>query len=245
MNNDALISILLSFLAGISTMIGTVPIFFKIKRVEEFTVFSLSLSMFIMLFISFFDLLPKSIIILNDEFKLLSIIIIILCFFLGYLTVYVIEEKINNGSSLYKIGILSFISLLLHNFPEGIAVFMSAYKDLKIGIKMCISIMLHNIPEGIAISVPLYYSNKSREEVLKLTFISGIAEPLGALLSYIFLKNIINDVTISLILIFVSGLMISLSINHINKEINLYNKKTYKIYGLLVGLILSLLLSVL
>ena len=237
---DSYIPFLLSFVSGISTMIGSIFIFLRIKRVEEFTILSLSFSMTTMIFISLFDLLPSSIPLIIKNYNLITgLIISLLVFFLGYLSIYVISNKINTNKSLYKIGILSFISLLLHNIPEGIAVFMSAYNNIKIGFKMCFSIMCHNIPEGIQISVPLYYSGESRGRVVLLTLISSLAEPIGALLSYVFLKDYFNELFISFILIFVSGLMISLSVNEIYNEIKYYNLKIYKIIGILIAIILS------
>ena len=237
---DSYIPFLLSFVSGISTMIGSIFIFLRIKRVEEFTILSLSFSMTTMILISIFDLLPSSIPIIIKNYNLIiGLIISLLVFFLGYLSIYVISNKINTNKSLYKIGILSFISLLLHNIPEGIAVFMSAYNNIKIGFKMCFSIMCHNIPEGIQISVPLYYSGESRGRVVLLTLISSFAEPMGALLSYVFSKDYFNELFISFILIFVSGLMISLSVNEIYNEIKFYNLKIYKIIGILIAIILS------
>ena len=135
------------------------------------------------------------------------------------------------------------ISLMLHNFPEGIAVFMSSYVNIKVGYKLFLAIILHNIPEGISIAVPLYYSKRSRGLAIKYTFISGIAEPIGALLSCIFLKKYINNIIISFILIFVSGLMFSLSINEIYKEIKKYNLINYSYIGYMIGVGLFILLS--
>ncbi len=244
--------LLLSLFAGLSTVIGSIFIFLKVKKVGQFIVFSLSFSMCIMTIVSIFDLLPNSLNTLLTNYGLIfGIILSILTFLLGYLSIDKINKRINkkdnnlNKSSLYKIGMLSMISLMLHNFPEGIAVFMSAYTNFSIGIKLCIAIMLHNIPEGIAIAIPMYYGGESRGRVVKMTLISGLSEPLGALLSYIFLKDIISNVLLSYILVFVSGLMISLSFNDMLKEILKYNNKLYMIIGILTGIFFFLLLSLL
>lgn len=236
--ND-LFPLLLSFIAGISTVLGSVFIFFKIKKVGEFVVFSLSFSLGIMTLISIFDLIPSSYPIIIDKYGFAyGIVIFILIFLLGYQSVKLINDKIkNNNSSLYKIGILSMISLVLHNFPEGIAVFIGALTNTSIGIKLCIAIMLHNIPEGIAISVPLYYSGVEKKRVFMYTLLSGLSEPVGALLAYFILKDFINDTFLSMVLIFVAGLMISLSLNDILKEIRKYNKLLYMAYGLLLSII--------
>lgn len=237
--ND-LFPLLLSFIAGISTVLGSFFILFKIKKVGEFVVFSLSFSLGIMTLISFFDLIPSSYpVIINNYGMLYGIIIFVLIFLLGYQSIKLINDRIkDNDSSLYKIGILSMISLVLHNFPEGIAVFIGALSNTSIGIKLCIAIMLHNIPEGIAISVPLYYSGVKKKRVFLYTLLSGLSEPIGALLAYFILKNFINELFLSMVLVFVSGLMISLALNDILKEVKRYNKIKYMIYGLFVSIIL-------
>ena len=237
--NEIYIPLLLSLIAGISTVIGSLLIFIKIKRIGEFITFSLSFSLGIMFLISMFDLLPSSLpVLLNKYGYFYGIIICILTFMLGYLSIDKINKKIennNNKSSLYKIGVLSMISLMLHNFPEGIAVFISAYTNISIGIKLCIAIMLHNIPEGIAISIPLYYSGVGKKRTILYTLISGLTEPLGALLAYLLFKNFINNIFLAFVLLFVAGLMISLSINDMLKEAMSYNKTKY----IFIGIILS------
>lgn len=235
--NNIYMPLLLSLIAGLSTVIGSLLIFIKIKRIGEFITFSLSFSIGIMTLISIFDLIPSSVpIIINKYYYLYGIPICILTFLLGYLSISKINKKIdksNNKSSLYKIGIVSMISLMLHNFPEGMAVFMGAYTNISIGIKLCIAIMLHNIPEGIAIAVPLYYSGVGKRKTFLYTLFSELTEPLGALLTYLLFKNYINDIFLSFVLLFVAGLMISLSINDMLKEALSYNKTKYIYIGIL------------
>ncbi len=132
------------------------------------------------------------------------------------------------------------IALLLHNFPEGIATFMSSYKDITLGISLGIAIMMHNIPEGISISVPIYYSTGSKKRGVVYSLISGIAEPIGALLTYLLFKNYITDLTLSIVLILVAGIMITLAINELLPESLKYKKDKYVIIGLIVGVILVL-----
>ncbi len=239
---SATIPLLLSLLAGLSTILGCVFIFIKTKKVGEFITLSLSISLGIMIFISIFDLIPMSLPIIIKKYGLyFGIIISFLTFILGYLFIYILEKQIKqNNSNLYKIGIISMISMIMHNFPEGIAVFMSAYTNIKLGLKMCIAIMLHNIPEGIIISVPLYYSGESRGSVIKKTLFSGLSEPIGALLSYLFLNRVINELLLSYILLFVSGLMISLSINNILKELLKNNNIKYIILGIIISIVFAL-----
>jgi len=146
----------------------------------------------------------------------------------------------NNKNDLYKLGILNMLALILHNFPEGIATFMSSYKDMSLGIKLAVAIAFHNIPEGISIAVPIYYATNSKKEALLKTFLSGIAEPIGALIAYIFLSKYITDSLISIILILVGGIMITLAIEVILPKTKKYNLKGWLYLGFLIGVILIL-----
>ncbi len=207
MNMEIIGPLILALISGFSTMVGIIPIYFKIKRVEELISFSLSLSYFILLSISVFDLLPSSLPVVIKGFGVLKGTLISLFFFsLGYLIIFFMKSK-KEESSLHKIGIISMISLVLHN-----------------------------IPEGLLISIPLYYSKESRGSVIKKVFIASISEPLGALLSYLFLSRVINDYILSYMLLFVAGLMISLCFNEIYKELLKYNKK-YIFYGFVASMV--------
>ena len=121
---------------------------------------------------------------------------LILMILIGYLLNTCINKKIAekgfNSSNLYRVGILSMIALMIHNLPEGILTFLSSSVDIKLGLKLSIAIMLHNIPEGIAIAVPIYYSTGSRGKAVINTLISGLSEPIGALLAYLFLYKYIT-----------------------------------------------------
>lgn len=234
---------LISLIAGMSTVVGGLIIFikFKSKNINKFIVFCLSFSLIIMIGISIFDLLPHSWINLVKTYGLLKGSGVgLVAFLFGYLIIKIFKKstiKCDNKSSLYKIGILSMITLMIHNFPEGIATFMTSYTDIKLGISLSIAIMLHNIPEGISIAVPIYYATNSKTKALSKTFISGLFEPLGAIIAFIFLKNYISDTFISITLIIVAGLMISLAIEELFIETIKYKENKYISIGFIVGII--------
>ncbi|MBQ8902532.1 MAG: ZIP family metal transporter, partial [Bacilli bacterium] len=189
------------------------------------------------------DLIPSSFfnILLNYHFPT-SIVVILLSFLFGIVSVIIINKLMNNKSnSLYKLGILSMIALMLHNFPEGIATFIGSIEDVNLGLKLSLAIMFHNIPEGISIAVPIYYATKSKKKALFNTFLSGLAEPLGAFLAFVFLKNYINDLMISIVLLFVAGIMITLSINEMLPKALSYKENKFIYLGLIIGVILILL----
>ena len=151
-----------------------------------------------------------------------------------------IIKRETKKEDLYRLGILNMIVLIFHNMPEGIATFLSSYQDLSLGIKLAIAIMLHNIPEGISIAVPIYYATGSKKLAFRNAFISGMAEPLGALLALVFLKNYISEMMISIILIIVAGLMITLSIQELLPESLKYKENKALYLGLASGAVLVL-----
>ena len=241
--NNFIYAFLISSIAGLSTLIGCLFIFIKVKNINKFISISLSFSAIVMILISIFDLIPGSFFTLFFKYKYLGITISIVSFIVGILLIkisnriiYKLEEK---GSSLYKLGIKSAIVLIMHNLPEGIITFLTSENDLNLGIKIAMAITLHNIPEGICIAVPIYYSTKSWSRAIKTTLISGLSEPLGAILAYFFLYKYITTDILNIIFILVAGIMISLAINEILKESIKYSEKNNKyIYiGMFIGII--------
>jgi len=237
----------ISSIAGLSTVLGSIVIFFKWKRenINKFITFCLSFSLVIMIGISITELIPEASYAILTNFKLAKgIIISLIAFIVGVVAIYFINKKIEKGSSnnhdLYRLGVLSMLALMLHNLPEGIVTFLSSYQSIELGIKISVAIMLHNIPEGISIAVPIYYAIGSKKEAIKKTFISGLAEPLGALLAFVFLRNIITNTMISLILLFVAGIMITLAIHELLPKALKYHENEYILLGFIVGIILLL-----
>ena len=239
------IALIITTIAGLSTVLGGCIVFFKIKSREKFISFCLSFSLSVMITISVIDLIPSSFIELNNSFSLLkSIFITILLFVVGAILVNILDRNIkvskSKNSNLYKLGILNMIALMFHNFPEGIATFMTSYSDLSIGISLSLAIMMHNIPEGISIAVPLYYSTGKKGRGILYTFISALAEPLGAIVAFLFLKQYINMLTISYVLIIVAGIMITISINELFPEAIKYNESKQIKLGMLLGVVVIL-----
>lgn len=235
-------ALLISTIAGMSTLLGGIVIFFNISnnKINKFITFCLSFSIAIMIGISITDLIPNSFFTILFNYKFIkALLIILLSFSLGIILIIIINKYVSdNKDSLYKLGILSMITLMLHNFPEGIATFISSMSDASLGIKLSISIMLHNIPEGISIAVPIYYATKSKRKAIFHTFLSGFAEPLGAILAYIFLKNYVTNTTISIVLLFVAGLMITLSIHEMFPKALSYKENKHIYLGLCLGIVL-------
>ena len=237
-----IIPLLISSIAGISTSLGFFLVFLKItpNNLNKFITFCLAFSISIMICISIFDLIPESFFQIVCYYSISrAITFLVFSIILSIIVLRILKLFLNKSKdNLYCLGILNMIVLIFHNLPEGIATFVSSYHDINLGLKLGLAIMLHNIPEGISIAIPIYYSTKSKIKAFRATLISGLSEPLGALLAFIFFKNYVNDLMISFILIIVAGIMITLSIQEMLPASLKYNENKYIYLGFFIGLLL-------
>ncbi len=146
------------------------------------------------------------------------------------------SEKFAQDHKLYRMGIFSAIAIAIHNFPEGLATFASALKDPTIGISIAIAISIHNIHEGIAISIPLYYATGNRKKAFFFSFLSGLSEPVGALIGYLLLKPFFNDIIFGILFSFVAGIMVFISLDELLPSAEKYGKHHIAIYSLIGGM---------
>ena len=143
------------------------------------------------------------------------------------------NDKVKN-TSLYKVGIISMLAIILHNIPEGVITFLAGSTDIKLGLILAFTIAIHNIPDGISISIPIYYSTNSYKKALLYSLVSALSEPFGAFVAFIFLKDIINNTILGIMLSLVAGIMIEISItNLIPTAYKYYNKKYFYIFFLI------------
>ena len=234
--------IIVSSIAGISTLVGYLFIYIKADKNKVISK-SLSFASGVMLTLSLVDLIPTSINYLKMDNR--SLLYAVLFFFVGIILCLIINNKIKEYDVLYKTGILSMIGIMIHNIPEGIVTYILSTVDMKLGLIFAIAIILHNIPEGISISVPIYYSKKSKKKAFLYTMISGLSEPLGALLSMIFLYKYISNFLIAILFSLIAGLMSYISIFELMKTSFKYDKsKIYILYGSFFILIVEILLKI-
>lgn len=242
--NKIVISFLLTTLAGLSTIIGYFMIFIKGDK-EKIITFSLSFSASVMITLSIIDLIPSSLKYLNNYMFIYKILIFLFFFILGIYLSYFISHKINNNNSLEKIGIISLLTIILHNIPEGIITFIISEVNIKLGIDLGIAIGMHNIPEGISIAIPLYYGTKNKIKTFIIVLIAGLSEIFGAFLGYLFLSKIINNFFIGIIFSIIAGMMINISIFELLPEVFKYNKKPIMFLGLIIGSIIIIISHIL
>ena len=235
---------LLSTIAGISTIIGFLFIFIKRDR-EDIISKSLGFASGVMITISIIDLIPNSLNLIITKYSFIhSLFVVLIGFLIGIISSSIVDQKIENNSKkqskLYKLGIITMLVIMMHNIPEGIATFITSTNNLKLGITLTVAIALHNIPEGISISIPIYYSTSNKLKAFLYTLISGISEPLGAIIAYLFLSRVVGDVTLGIIYGVIAGMMINIGINELYKESINYNKKNTFIYFIIGSIIMIL-----
>lgn len=236
-------SFLLPILAGLSTLIGTIFIFFKFKNNDKVILSSLAFAAGVMTTISLIDLIPESLELLNSYFFPFPKYIIMLIFFsIGVIISMLIDKYLpdNNNGKLYKVGIISMFAIIIHNIPEGIATFMATSSDISLGISLTLAIAFHNIPEGISISVPIFYATKSKSKAFLYTLISAISEPFGALLAYIFLRNFINNFILGSLFAVIAGIMVHISYYELLPTSFKYKNKRLSIIFFVSGVVISI-----
>ena len=238
--NNTYLAFLLTTLAGFSTLLGTILIFFKFKNKDKIVANSLSFAAGVMITVSILDLVPESIKLLrftgNSFFTIsLSFIFIIIS---SLIDIYLPSQTYKNDN-LYKVGLISMLAIIIHNIPEGIATFIATNSNVFLGFSLALAIALHNIPEGISISVPIYYSTKNKRKALLYTLISALSEPFGAILAYLFLSKFINNTILGLLFSLIAGIMLQISFCELIPSAKSYriNTKFYFILGILTMLI--------
>lgn len=142
-----------------------------------------------------------------------------------------------NASKLKRLGVFTALAIAIHNFPEGLATFISALQEPEVAIPIVAAIAIHNIPEGIAVSVPIYQATGSRGKAFRYSFLSGLSEPLGALVGWFILKPIMNDVVFGVIFASVAGIMVFISLDELLPTAREYGEHHLSIYGLISGMI--------
>lgn len=137
--------------------------------------------------------------------------------------------------------------IIFHNFPEGIATFISSLQAPSIAIPIVVAIAIHNIPEGIAVSVPIYQATGSKIKAFKYSFLSGLAEPIGALVGWLILMPIMSDMVFGLLFAGVAGIMVFISFDELLPAAREYGEHHLSLYGLISGMLvmaISLLLFI-
>jgi zinc transporter, ZIP family len=244
--NQVFIPFFLTLLAGLSTVIGSLIFLSNKFSDKKYLSFFLGLSAGVMIYLSFVELLPYAVsrvgFLHSNSFFFLGIIFMVIIDFL--LPHHYLAEKISGKNKIvnYKMlssGIVVTIGLIIHNFPEGMAVFLSSFTEIKLGALLAIAIAIHNIPEGIAVAAPIYHATLDKGKAVKYAFISGMTEPMGAIFAYLLLKPYLNQNIISYVFALVAGIMLYISFDELLPACFKDSQGHQAIIGIISGMIIS------
>lgn len=116
---------------------------------------------------------------------------------------------------LLRMGLFAALAIGIHNFPEGLATFLGALSNPKLGVSIAVAIAIHNIPEGLAVSAPVYFATRSRRIAFWVSFLSGLAEPVGGVLGYLLFRSFPNPLVFGLVFASVAGVMVYVSLDEL------------------------------
>lgn len=254
-SNQILFALLLTLGAGLATGIGSAIAFFARPTNKRLLSFALGLSGGVMVYVAFVELLRQAEVDLQAVHgEQLGGLYAVLAFFFGIFLIGLIDRlvpEVENphqphsaeemdhkprNPKLMRMGLMTALAIGIHNFPEGIATFMTALDDTTLGVAIALAVAIHNIPEGVAVSIPLYYATGNRGKAFRLSLLSGLAEPAGALLAWGLLAPLMSPTLLGCTLAAVAGIMVFISIDELLPAAREYGEAHTAIYGVVCGM---------
>jgi ZIP family zinc transporter len=147
------------------------------------------------------------------------------------------REEAKKNHKLLRMGLFTALAIAIHNFPEGLATFIAALHEPEIAIPIAVAIAIHNVPEGIAVSVPIYFATGSRKKAFFYSFLSGLAEPVGALVGYLILMPFMSETLMGVVFAMVAGIMVFISLDELLPSAREYGEHHLSIYGMVGGMV--------
>lgn len=256
--NNVFWAFMLTLIAGLSTGIGSAIAFFTKKTNKKFLAISLGFSAGVMIYVSMVEIFADAKSILSDAYGAKTgTLVTNIAFFGGMFAIAMIDKlvpedknphevksienedaNVKSQANLMRTGVFTALAIAIHNFPEGLATFVSALQAPKLAIPIVVAIAIHNIPEGIAVSVPIFYATGSKKKAFLYSFTSGLSEPLGAIIGYLLLMPFLNDTIYGILFAAVAGIMVFISIDELLPSAREYGQHHLSIYGLVSGMIL-------
>lgn len=238
------LALFITFLLGFFIIIGVIIAFFlkKQKKVLDF-IFAFALSILTMLILV--DLLGHTI----EHLGIKHIYLFILFTCLGLLIFKIIDDfvpehedakmtKNEENKNIVHIGVLATIALIIHNFVEGMAIYLTAANDINLGIMMALGVGIHNIPLGIIITTTLN-SDKNTGKYLFCIISLFISSFLGGLLLYLLNINTVSDIVIGSLLALTIGMLLYIIIFELYPKVRKTTNKKITIIGLVTGVIIA------
>ena len=247
------IAMLLTLIAGLATAIGA-GIAFVVKK-DNLKALSVGLgfSAGVMIFLSFADIIPEASTMLATNFPNKHEWLVFFGFIAGIVIAmlidYFLPDHIDPDELLqpdapclhkHKIkraGLLTAIAICVHNFPEGMATFLTTTQNLALGLSVAMAIAIHNIPEGIAVALPIYHVTGKKRYAMLYAALSGITEPIGALIGMLLFGIFLPQILIGILLAAVAGIMVYLSFDTLLPLAREYGNWHLSMVGIFTGML--------
>ena len=194
-------AMVMTLFAGLTTAIGGAIAFMVKKDNLKALSVGLGFSAGVMIFLSFTDILPEAGEMLSVNYPNAYKWMVFSGFIAGIVIAILIdyflpdhvdpdeladpEAPCNHHHKIKRAGLLTAIAICVHNFPEGMATFLTTTQNLTLGISVGLAIAIHNIPEGIAVALPIYHVTGKKRYAMLYAALSGITEPIGALIGMV------------------------------------------------------------
>jgi ZIP family zinc transporter len=257
--DNVLLAFLLTLIAGLSTGIGSIIALFTKTTNTKFLSASLGFSAGVMIYVSMIEIFADAKSSLSLSFgEKTGALLTSAAFISGMLLIGLIDKLIPEESNPHEIheasscatdkeyqagktklmrtGLFTALAIGIHNFPEGLATFVSALQEPSVAIPIVVAIAIHNIPEGIAVSVPIYYATGSKKKAFWLSFASGLSEPIGAVIGYLILLPFMNETIHGILFALVAGIMVFISLDELLPSARAYGEHHLSIYGMIAGM---------
>jgi ZIP family zinc transporter len=242
MQANIVTALMLTTLAGLSTTIGSLLGLAMKKPGPRFMALTLGFSGGVMILVSFVELLARGIVAVGFGPAHVAFFVGMMVMFLVDISIphdYMAERYEGDGEvkgDLMKTGLLVALGIGIHNFPEGMATFAGTLQNVSLGLAIAAAIALHNIPEGLAVSAPVYAATGSRRKAFLWSFLSGVAEPVGATVAAVLLLPFLTETVLGFILAAVAGIMVFISLDELVPVARSFGQEHLSIVGVGLGM---------
>ena len=248
-----LVALAVTTAAGLATGLGSLLVFASKKPNARLLAFGLAFAGGAMVYASLAEILNKSI----QSFSLdygdrLGFTWGTLAFLGGVFMIMAIDHLVpnpherlevddpyfrdHNRDYIKRVGLLTALAITAHNFPEGLATFFATLENPGVGMPLAFAIAIHNIPEGIAIAVPVYFATNNKMYAFAACLLSGLAEPVGAIIGYLLLRPFLSDAVFGAVFGVIAGVMVFLALDELLPAAKRYAKGHETVYGLVAGM---------
>jgi len=246
------IALLMTTFAGLATVVGGCFTFFiKRTNIKALSI-GLGFSAGVMIFLSFTEIMQGAKDLLVKYFPLHADWMVFAGFIVGITVAILIDyfipdhieddlfgpqQNCGHHHKIKRAGILTAIAICIHNFPEGMATFFVTTQDVTLGVSVAVAIALHNIPEGIAVALPIYHATGKKRLAIWYSFLSGISEPIGALIGLFILNTFLPQAAVGFLFASVAGIMVYISFDTLLPLSREYGDGHYSVFGIMSGIL--------